>query len=91
MIGGTVIGVVRKAGLTLINVLGSGCERNDERAIEIVEDCSRIRRIMPGDAIWWQGRKAYWTPAEFKGMKMISGNDGGTISDIPLERAGSSH
>lgn len=84
MVGGRVVGIARARGeptqFTVREVrthlpghpLGSQrcCIRARER-----EDPVRI-----GDSIWWQGRRAYWTPQPFDGR-----------ADVVLERVGYSY
>tara|TARA_R110000796_G_C14337915_1_gene409963 strand:- start:11 stop:274 length:264 start_codon:yes stop_codon:yes gene_type:complete len=47
-----------------------------------VKVTAESRSVSEGDSIWWQGRKAYWTPRNKYGR--IQGN----ASDIQLYRIG---
>lgn len=80
MVGGEVIGIARSAESTLLNVIdqdyGTTC------AIRIIErrrDSGAPITIGLGDAIWWQGQDAMWTPKDL------------TERDIHLPRIGFSH
>lgn len=60
MVGGKIIEVRRmgdKVRLWCLNTTHS----HDEAAI-YVEPAADLPAV--GDAVWWQGRKAYWTPAD---------------------------
>lgn len=47
---------------------------NDECAIYIKRPSPRD--VKPGDKVWWQGRKAFWTPQDL------------SETEVPLERVG---
>lgn len=80
MVGGTIIGIIRKSGETTLNVQGHGCERSDTLCIKVREPIDRV--IDVGDYIWWQGRLALWTPAHSTDKRQ------GIGFDIHLERIG---
>jgi len=84
MIGGTVIKTNGDYDNIEIVVKGTGCEENDILAIK-VEVSSKSRSISEGDAVWWQGRKAYWTPKNHKGEWIKE------ASDIEIPRIGYSY
>jgi hypothetical protein len=93
MVGGIVIGLARGADSTLVHV-------RDDRPAGYADTCSvrvveRRRktgepvRIEPGDAIWWQGENALWTPA---GVSHVGDAAGcGKRWDVRLPRVGYSH
>ena len=64
MVGGKVIYIcrVRKRFHDGIHwVLSVWCvEGTDETAVYVDDSCP----VQPGDSVWWQGRKAFWTPAD---------------------------
>lgn len=80
MVGGTVIEVrpmTIKAGHypgKMIDVVRIWClDRNgDERAVYAKRyvDC----KVEPGDSVWWQGGKVFWTPKDR------------SVIDVPLEK-----
>lgn len=88
------IGVVRKGGVTLLNVgddtYGGECAVRCEgrRA-----DTGDAVRIMPGDAVWWQCGKVYWTPKRGKApvCRYQDHPDATEGDDIPLRKIGYSH
>ncbi len=82
MVGGTVIGVSRRGGELLLNVKDH--HYGDECAVRCEDrraDTGDAVRVMPGDQVWWQCGKVYWTPnhADI------------TEGDIPLRKVGYSH
>lgn len=50
----------------------------DELAIDVIKDDSI--KMLPGDQIWWQARKALWTAST-----------GIAIEDVPIDRIGYSY
>jgi len=80
MVGGTIIGIIRRTGETTLNVQGHGCEKNDTLCIKVKELADRP--ILVGDYVWWQGRLALWTPAHSTDQRQ------GIGVDIKLERIG---
>ena len=76
MVGGIVHAVYHRDDYIEIAVQGIGPERNDRTHIKVVWNDLRIKR---GDSIWWQHRKAYWTPADR------------SRQDVPIERIGYSY
>jgi hypothetical protein len=58
MVGGKVAGIVLRCdGTILLNVEGSGCEKNDTRTVVVRGE----EDISIGDSVWWQGSRLYWT------------------------------
>ena len=81
MIGGTVIETIETPDKIWINC------REDQSTSECaiyVEKTAKSRTVSEGDAIWWQGETAMWTP------KTRAGETVGKKSDITLRRIGSS-
>lgn len=94
MVGGTVIEVVDLATKVYVNCVDRprGRKKADECAI-YVERTPEAEKIEIGDAVWWQGGFAYWTPcgnrvsdqeAEKRGLKC------GVSYDIKIPRVGCS-
>lgn len=81
MVGGFIIGLVVRGDQALVNVRGTGCEKNDVIAIR----CEHLgHKLGLGDAIWWQGDKCYWTP--------VAATQGRAKDrDIELPKVGYSH
>lgn len=79
MIGGNVIGIATTGEESLVNLRGTGCERNDTIAVRFKHAGNAVNL---GDAIWWQSGKCYWTPG--------SGPRCGE-KDISLDKVGFSH
>ncbi len=63
MVGGTVIEVVDLATKVYVNCVDKprGRKKADECAI-YVNRTAEAEKIEIGDALWWQGGFAYWTP-----------------------------
>jgi hypothetical protein len=94
MVGGTVIGVSRRGDVTLLNVKDN--TYTDECAVRCVErrdDTGEDVRVMPGDQVWWQCGKVYWTPKRGKPPVCRYRDHPGVTegSDIPLPKVGYSH
>jgi hypothetical protein len=95
MVGGTVVGLSRKNGETLLNVEdtrrpGDVCAvRCEERRTDTNEPI----QVMPGDQVWWQCGKVYWTPKRGKApVCRYRDHDAVTEGDdIPLRKIGYSH
>jgi hypothetical protein len=92
MVGGTVIEVVDLATKVYVNCADKprGHKKADECAI-YVERNSNAEKIEIGDAIWWQGGSAYWTPC----ANQVSGKEAkkrglrcGVDYDIEIPRIG---
>ena len=64
MTGGTVVETKGNDGYIEIEVEDAGQKLTIR--LETNEDSKSIRK---GDAIWWQGRKAYWTPTSLQGYR----------------------
>jgi len=65
-------------------------DKNAECAI-YVERNILSEKIKPGDSLWWQGRKAYWTPKKNRLFAEESEKLGHKCSidyDIPIPRIG---
>lgn len=59
---------------------GTGGERNNTCGVRVKP--ASVRHLMkPGDLFWWQGRRAFWTPAPERGLSPA-------FVDVPLERTG---
>jgi hypothetical protein len=59
VIGGKVIEVRPEGDRARIWCMDT--QRDDECAIYV---CSEDEMPVPGDTVWWQGGKAYWTPSD---------------------------
>lgn len=88
MVGGTVIEVVTLKEKVYINCIDhpAGRQIGDQCAI-YVERNSTSERVEIGDAIWWQGRVAYWTPCANRSGRP-KGLRCGIDYDIPIPRMG---
>jgi len=86
MVGGRIIGIAFTGpGEALVNLRGTGCERNDTIAVR----CRHADKpIAIGDSLWWHGDKCYWTP---KSVGSTRGLRCGIDFDIPLLKVGYSH
>ncbi len=92
MVGGTVIEVVDLATKVYINCADKprGRKKADECAI-YVKHTPESEKIQIGDAIWWQGGNAYWTPKDNRLSDEVAnarGLSGGVDYDIPIQRIG---
>lgn len=63
MVGGIVKETLTMGDRIWVNVEHVTDTYRDECAIYVVQDETSLR-IRPGDALWWQGRDAMWTPKE---------------------------
>lgn len=79
MIGGTVIET--KPGSDNIGVVVVEDQFGERLEIN-VEATAEARSISPGDVVWWQGRKAYWSPKN-QDSDFFDG-----VEDVPLYRIG---
>lgn len=61
MVGGKVVDVVICNEKIWVNCEGAGSEQGETCAVYL-ERNPDSERILPGDSLWWQGRRAYWTP-----------------------------
>lgn len=78
-VGGNVTRItVARVGILRVHTKEHLYPRDDETCI-CVPDTPQTRCIEPGDSIWWQGRKCYWT------------HSGGGSEDVEIERIGYSH
>lgn len=87
MVGGEVIDVVRCLDRVWVNTIEP--QRPNQPCAIYVERNEASERIQPGDALWWQGRYAMWTPAENR-VPMGSRPDhrGGIDYDVRIPRVG---
>ena len=76
MVGGIVHEVYHRDDNIELAVQGVGSEHNDRIHIKIAWTELPIKR---GDSIWWQYRKAYWTPKDR------------SRQDVPIDRVGYSY
>lgn len=84
MVGGTIIGLAVTGDEVLVNVRGSGCEKNDTIAVR----CKHLDQPLAiGDSLWWQSGNCYWTPKANHGLTGKCGVD----IDIALPKVGYSH
>jgi hypothetical protein len=85
MVGGIVVGIVRKPteSFTRFTVQGTGCERNDELCVQATELPGNPVHI--ADTIWWQGPWVFWTPAGSRQIRC------GIDFDIKLPKHGYSY
>jgi hypothetical protein len=80
MVGGKVVEIVGcedKIWLDCVDV-------HDHGSIYVEKD-AKARAIIEGDTVWWQGNKAYWTPAV---MEDSDKKRCGIDYDIPLVKIG---
>lgn len=86
MVGGTVIEVVDLATKVYVNVADRPYSKREECAI-YVERNADSEKIQIGDALWWQGDVAMWTPQENRlaGMRDLKC---GVDYDIQIPRRG---
>lgn len=92
MVGGTVIGLSRKGGETLLNVKDN--TYSDECAVRCREfrtDTNEPVQIGVGDQVWWQCGQVYWTPAAARSGDLAQRTAGRANWDIPLRKIGYSH
>ena len=94
MVGGTVVGLSQIGDVVLLNVRDN--TYSDECAVrcEAVRSDDRRRvRIIPGDQVWWQCGKVYWTPKRGNApvCRYYDTDDVTEGSDIPLKKIGYSH
>lgn len=92
MVGGTVIEVVDLATKVYINCADKprGRTKADECAI-YVERTPDAEKIEIGDAVWWQGGVAYWTPCKNRTSSKEARNrglKGGVDYDVKIPRVG---
>jgi len=87
MVGGIVIEASEsklRPELIFIDCRGTGGERSSTCGIYVEKNAASLQ-IEVGDSVWWQGRKAYWTPR-------LSGNEPrgpkDVARDIPIPRIG---
>jgi len=59
-------------------------DEGEKLAIKVAVS-AKARSISDGDSVWWQGRKAYWTPKNHKGEWIKE------ASDIEIPRIGYSY
>ena len=82
MVGGSVVGVSRKDGVTLLNVENKSPYSGSCLAVRCIEkrlDTGDRIFVMVGDQVWWQGDKVYWWAG------------GVADQDVPLQKVGYSH
>jgi hypothetical protein len=90
MVGGEVIGIVRTAKHTLLNVRDAASR--DTCAVRLLErrrETGEPVTIALGDVVWWRGNDLMWTPGHMQTASVETG--GGRTWDIPLPRIGAAH
>ena len=80
-VGGDVVGVIVLNKAVWVNTKDRAYPHDPPCAI-YVKRTPKSECISPGDKLWWQGRKAFWTPYDRHGEHI------GDQSDIELERIG---
>lgn len=84
MVGGKVIGLVRKpGGVTMLHVLDT--RSTDQVCVDVREErvgSGDSIEIAIGDSVWWQGDMVLWTPSY--SAERRCGDD----FDIPLPKVG---
>lgn len=92
MVGGTVIEVVPLPDKVWVNVREGEPRKNKANECAVyVERSHKSMAIAEGDALWWQGRNAYWTPEANRISSKAAKRKGhreGVHSDIPITRFG---
>lgn len=63
MVGGIVITTIEGHNRVYINCKGTGCEKRETCAIYVRKNVDAMS-VRPGDWLWWQSGKAFWTPAD---------------------------
>lgn len=88
MVGGNVREVLLREDRIYVNCGEVGSTHHNRCAIYI-ERSEQSENVKIGDAMWWQGRNALWTPQEYNGPLCGGFADGqGTQWDISLPRIG---
>ena len=96
MVGGTVIEVCDVPGrpdvlfVDCADMPGKWAKKPDTCAI-LVERNAASEKIQVGDSIWWQGRRALWTPLANRGSvdsRERAGLKQGVDWDIEIPRVG---
>lgn len=64
MIGGTVITTIENGTRIYINVRENVKRGRAQTCAIYVERNRDSEQIRPGDTIWWQGKRAMWTPID---------------------------
>jgi hypothetical protein len=92
MVGGTVIGLSRKAAGTLLSVRDRNGDECAVRCEERRTDTGEPVEIAVGDSVWWQCGNVYWNPpgTDYSG-RSARWVDGRATYDIPLPKVGYSH
>jgi hypothetical protein len=90
MVGGTVIEVCNaehRSDALYVDTIDkpAGRKHGDTCAI-YVERTAESERIEIGDALWWQGAWAYWTPKDNR--RVDGGGKAGVDYDIKISRIG---
>lgn len=80
MIGGRVVETIILDDRVWVNIT----DYRDESAI-CLERTSAARTISPGDALWWNGVEAYWTPYETEDLHCERRVG---PKDVPIPRVG---
>lgn len=62
MVGGMVVAVQEDGDRIYINYQERIGRRRPETCAIYVEHNSDSEQIRPGDTVWWQGKRAMWTP-----------------------------
>lgn len=62
MVGGMVIAVIHNGDRIYLNCQERVGRRRPETCAIYVERNSDSEQIRPGDNVWWQGKRAMWTP-----------------------------
>lgn len=90
MIGGKVIGIIRKQSHTTLNVRDT--RYTDECCVDVREfrsDNGTPVHISIGDSVWWQSGSVMWTPSYVNSTDYPE--DCGKRWDIQLPKVGYSH
>ena len=92
MVGGKVIGIVRRRDTTTLNVEDDNGDTCTVRCHDEIIPGARgdafcfwvgVRvQIQLGDSVWWQGGCVYWTPRDRRQID---------VKDAPLAKIGYSH
>jgi hypothetical protein len=81
MVGGLIEQIEEvEDGELFVMCRGIGVEQKSTCGVRVKPGLARFL-MKQGDRFWWQGRRAFWTPAPERGLSSV-------FVDVPLERTG---